>query len=413
MEEKYSPDQCITYSEMNLIFNARNLWRELATWTRSLLISKAMGIGNEEEVFTRLYEIPREYASMLNLIFGNKISEDYMNLLSSQIVLINDLITAQMAGDAEKFNNNAMLLYDNADKRAAFLASINPFWDENQWRTLIYAYIYDTLEEITTFISGNYAENINIYDRLLEHASSTSDYFSEGLFDYITFNPEQEESPGQVQCYDRLSGHVKQEHPGYTDQCITYDQMNTIYGARNFWYELATWTRAYLISIYAGVGNADEVLARLKRVPQDYRQKLEQVFGNEYTEDYMQLLYSHIALLDAFTAAEMKEDTEAASNDTKLLYKNADERAEFLARINPFWSEDEWRDMLYNYIRSTIDESTTFLTGAYERNIDIFDRLLTDTENIGDYFSQGIFYYLGLQKSNEIQTKYNRLFTIF
>ena len=290
MAVNYSADQCITYSQMNLIFNARNLWRELATWTRSLLISKTMGIGNEEEVFKRLYEVPQKYAAILHLIFGNKISEDYMNLLSSQIVLINELIMAQMAGDAETVKRIETQLYENVAQRAAFLASINPFWNEEQWRNLMYPYIYDTLLEIATFLAGDYIENIKVFDNLMEHAAAISDYFAEGLFHYIIYNPEENGLPQkETGCIDVTGEESKPKKPGYIDQCITYEQMSTIYSARNFWYELATWTRAYMVSKYVGIGNASAVLERLHRVPEDYSKKLEAVFGEKITEDYKQL----------------------------------------------------------------------------------------------------------------------------
>ncbi|MBR0599640.1 hypothetical protein [Sinanaerobacter chloroacetimidivorans] len=196
------------------------------------------------------------------------------------------------------------------------------------------------------------------------------------------------------------------------EQCITYELLNTISNARTFWNELSIWTRAYLLSRYEKLGNEEEIFARLNKVPSVYGDMLRSVFGDRITEDYMQLLYTHISLIDHLIAAQMEGNSEAVSEYTRQLYQNADQRAQFLASVNPFWFENEWRNMLYNYLRSTIEESTTFLTEDYPRNIDIFDRLLENAEIIGDYFSQGLYNYLSYspeyeESLHDIQTGQN------
>ena len=42
MKHDFNP-QCITYSQMNMIFNSRIYYRRLMTWTRAFLISKYYG----------------------------------------------------------------------------------------------------------------------------------------------------------------------------------------------------------------------------------------------------------------------------------------------------------------------------------------------------------------------------------
>ncbi|MBR0599639.1 hypothetical protein KCX82_17270 [Clostridiales bacterium BAD-6] len=186
--------QCITFGEMNIIFNSRTLWRQLAIWTRALIISKTAGIGIAEEVFRRVYRVPEGYANMLRIVFGNKISEDYMILLSAAVSLYNQIITAYLDGDTDTVNDLAARLYENADERATFLSSINPYWDVTEWRDLMYTYVAYTLEEIVTSITGEHAKNIDVYDRILSQASAMGDYFSQGLFNYMTQIPSDNEN---------------------------------------------------------------------------------------------------------------------------------------------------------------------------------------------------------------------------
>ncbi len=53
----------------------------------------------------------------------------------------------------------------------------------------------------------------------------------------------------------------------------------------------------------------------------------------------------------------------------------------------------------------TIEEITAFFTGDYKREIDIFDRLLHHTDNMGDYFTQGIINYITYRQQNTPPTQ--------
>jgi hypothetical protein len=74
--------QCITYSQMNLIVNARIYYRRLTTWTRAYIISRYFGIGTAEAQFERLYLESLDIGNMLQIIFGREYSEQYSQLVS-------------------------------------------------------------------------------------------------------------------------------------------------------------------------------------------------------------------------------------------------------------------------------------------------------------------------------------------
>jgi hypothetical protein len=75
--------ECVTLAQMNLIFNARIVWRRLTTWTIAYLIGRYERMGSEEELFTRLNLETREVGDILQLIFGRRISEDYSNIINT------------------------------------------------------------------------------------------------------------------------------------------------------------------------------------------------------------------------------------------------------------------------------------------------------------------------------------------
>ncbi|HYE67837.1 MAG TPA: hypothetical protein VEA58_04450 [Anaerovoracaceae bacterium] len=369
--------QCITYSQMNMIFNARIYYRRLTTWTIAYIISRYTGVGTSEELFGRLYLESIDIGNMMQIIFGRDVSDRYSQMVSQFPIAFRDLLSAQLEGDTESINQYVDQLYRNVGERAAFLEAINPYWTESGYRDLFGTYIQYTIEIANAFASGDYSKYIETYDRLTEHTNKMGDTFAQGLYDYIT-------SGQQTTDYLPL-----QE----SDQCITIDQMNTIFNIRMFWFELATWTRSYMLSRYRGLGNTEAVFARLKQVPVDYTNTIKQIFGEEVAAGLLQELNTYLELLDEFITAQLEGDIDEIDRITKLLYENADKRAALISSVNPFWTFEEWRNRLYNNLRDTLNQSTTFLMGDYARNIDIYSRILDLAENTSSYFAQGLFQY--------------------
>lgn len=191
-------ESLVTYGQMNLIFRARNLWREFVVWSRVYLISRFTGIGITEDVFNRIYRIPTEFGDIMRLVFGDQAAETTIQLLSSSVILFRNLVEAMIAGDSAAADLLVRDLYKNADQRAAYLASINPFWDETQWKYLIYTFYSYSFQEIMSILAVD-PRNIDLFDRFLQFADSMGDYFSQGLFNYLTNRQPFETHPDSAQ----------------------------------------------------------------------------------------------------------------------------------------------------------------------------------------------------------------------
>lgn len=182
------------------------------------------------------------------------------------------------------------------------------------------------------------------------------------------------------------------------DSVYITSQMNFIFRARMLWRDLATWLRSYKVSLYGGEGNTDELSQRLFRIPTEYGDFLRVFFGDETTEQLISLLTQYIAILQSLFIAQINNDINAINNLTQQAYQNVNETAALLSSVNPYWIQSEWVTLLSSFTNMQIYEATTFLTKDYSRNIDIFDRLLSLTNIIGDYFSEGLFNYFILSQ---------------
>jgi hypothetical protein len=385
------PTKCVTLPQMNLIFGSRIFWRQLATWTRAYFISNLKGHGNVQSIYAYLFNLPDEFTAMLRLVFGGETAEGYCELLEKHMLLLRDMVSAQMSGDTEAVNKAVALLYQNADERATFLAAPNPFWSESAWRNYMNLYVRYTIEEANAFVTENYEMNIDVFDRLTTHTNDMGYYFSQGIFNYITYNAPAGQNPHMVQSARQNSRYHRTR---YQDQCFTFEQMNTIFNIRMFWYELSVWLRIYMDSRYMGLDASEKVMARLKRVPINYTNQLKRFFGEKVTNQYLQLLNTYIDLISDLITAQQSGNTEKTKEIILQLYHNVDQRAAILATINPFFDANELKRMLYSYTRSTIRETETYLSQDSISNIIILNRLITHTDEIGEYFSRNLFNYL-------------------
>lgn len=172
-------------AQLNLIFRARMLWRDLATWLRDYIVSLYGGIGNVEAVSNRLYRIPVEYGNMLRLYFGDQIAEQSINLMIQYIALFQSLFVALKNKDVNSVNAFTQRLYQNVDERAELSSNTNPFWSKSGWVSLSSAFTSMHIEQATTFLTQEYEQNAAVFDRILALTNIIGDYFSQGLIYYF------------------------------------------------------------------------------------------------------------------------------------------------------------------------------------------------------------------------------------
>ncbi|MDF2999897.1 MAG: hypothetical protein K0Q48_16 [Bacillota bacterium] len=186
-------------------------------------------------------------------------------------------------------------------------------------------------------------------------------------------------------------------YPIPIESYIPYGQMNLIINFRTLWLNLSMWTRAFLLSISSELPNTEAVSKRLYEIPFQLGNILQLIFGQQAAEQFISLLSTHIIQMEAAINAQKNRDSQALDESVRLLYQNADELADFLSQINPFWFKGQWQTLLYTYISMTLEESTALLSGDYTRDIQIFDRIQYQTLLIGDYMANGIVQYLDVQ----------------
>ncbi|HYE67771.1 MAG TPA: hypothetical protein VEA58_04120 [Anaerovoracaceae bacterium] len=176
----------ITYGHLNIMNDFRLLLTELAYLTRFYIVSIASGFGDAQAVADRLYQLPLKFKAKAELIFGVPLGEELVTLLSNHFINLQILVDALKSGDQAIVDASVQRLYANADLLAAYFSRINPFWNENQWRSLFYSYDSTVIEEAVAVMTGDYVRSLDIFDRLMLNALAMADYLSAGFINYLT-----------------------------------------------------------------------------------------------------------------------------------------------------------------------------------------------------------------------------------
>lgn len=166
---------------LNLNNEMRRLWFEHIFWTRLVILSIVNGSNDLKYVSERLLQNPIDFENQFSKYYSAEISKKFGTLLKEHLLIAADLVTA-----AKNQNNQTFTLlndkwYKNADEIANFLNSINPYWNENDIKEMMYKHLDLTKSEAGAVISRKYEDSIKLFDEIQSQALKMADTFTEGL----------------------------------------------------------------------------------------------------------------------------------------------------------------------------------------------------------------------------------------
>ncbi len=167
--------------QLALISNLRQLWIQLAIWSRSLIVSIAGNLGDVQMVTDRLTYLPEAFSGILGQYFEPQGADRFRELLEEHISAMAALFSAEKNNDDQTVNQETKNLYNNAGRMASYLVSINSFWNRDQWTQLLNDYIEILLADLVARMEGDFAKEIDIFDDLQTQAIKIADYMAQGM----------------------------------------------------------------------------------------------------------------------------------------------------------------------------------------------------------------------------------------
>lgn len=117
---------------INLRIEERKLWSDHVLWTRNYIISDLAGLEDKDKVLQRLLKNQDDIGTSIKPYYGEAAGEKLSQLLREHIAVAGQVVNAAKSGnkdDLEKYNK---LWYENADKIAVYLNSLNPNWGKQK-----------------------------------------------------------------------------------------------------------------------------------------------------------------------------------------------------------------------------------------------------------------------------------------
>jgi len=174
-------NQEMSQQQMDLNNLMRMLWEQHITWTRIVIMGLVEDLPDLEFTTERLLRNPQDFANAFRPFYGDEIAADLANLLTSHLTIAAELVQAAKAGNNELASEVEKRWYENADQLAAFFGSINPYWSEDDWKSMLYEHLALVKSEAVNMLTKNYAVGVDEYDEMERQALEMADMMAEGI----------------------------------------------------------------------------------------------------------------------------------------------------------------------------------------------------------------------------------------
>ncbi|QIB69518.1 hypothetical protein Ami103574_09330 [Aminipila butyrica] len=179
---------CVTENIMNLIFLSRTSWRDLTVWLKFYIDSKHAEGEDQPFIHSKANELLIKNANIFDSIFGSQSVEEFSTYSLHFLNYAGLLIDAQIAGDLSSVEAYLGKLYENSERTASFLASMNPYWDEDVWREHLHQFNQKLVSQSEAILQGEFGENAEVFGKKLNLSTIIGDYYAQGLLEYLMYS---------------------------------------------------------------------------------------------------------------------------------------------------------------------------------------------------------------------------------
>jgi len=169
------------FSKMEISNQMRLAWEQHVYWTRMALLSIAHRLNDESDVITRLLQNPGDIAAIFAKFYNAGAVMAIEWLLTVHLQTGAQIITALRDGDVEQAARLQKNWFQNADQMASAFSSINPYYNQDELRDMLYQHLLLTTQEVAARLAGKYSIDIAVFGEIETEAMAMADNFTTGL----------------------------------------------------------------------------------------------------------------------------------------------------------------------------------------------------------------------------------------
>lgn len=121
--------------------------------------------------------------------------------------------------------------------------------------------------------------------------------------------------------------------------------------------------------------NQELVIQRLLRNPSDGARLFAPFYGEQIASRFESLIREHLVIAAELVVAAKNGESTKVSDARTRWYQNADDIARFMSEINPFWTYNEWLEMMNQHLKLVESEAVSLIQNDYQANIAVYDKL--------------------------------------
>ncbi len=171
----------LTYEQVNIIIAFQKLWLDIASWMRSFIKADIYETKNLQSTKDYLLTLPSEFYNTFAIFYGPVTAQRIANFMQRFIEAGMKVVESLKYGDAILSDSRIVEWYKIADEFSAFLGQINIYWDEAQWKYLLYQYIKLKIDEINAIVNDNFEEEITLYNAIEDMVFLMASYMARGI----------------------------------------------------------------------------------------------------------------------------------------------------------------------------------------------------------------------------------------
>lgn len=159
---------------------------------------------------------------------------------------------------------------------------------------------------------------------------------------------------------------------------------------RKLWIQHIYRTRFFIISTASDLPDLPYVTKWVLENPGDFACLLKEFYGEERANIFKKLFTEHLTIAADLVNAIKNNDRQKTESTRKKWYENANEIACFLGKINPCWSKDRWKKLMFDHLKMTENHAKLRISGKYPEDIAEFNCIEKEAMEMADYMTKGI-----------------------
>jgi len=159
----------------------RLLWLQHVYWTRMVIIAIAAGSPDLEPTTRRLLRNAPDMGRLFGRFYGPDAATEITRLIRDHLTIAAELVTAAKAGDKRAAADAERRWYANGAEIVRFLTQLNPCWSAEGLQAMWNEHLALTKAEAVARLNGDFARDIEVFDRIERQALMMADEFAAGI----------------------------------------------------------------------------------------------------------------------------------------------------------------------------------------------------------------------------------------